>query len=466
MKITRLISKAMLAALAVTSFNAGAANVDATMARDAAARFLNQKSESMFKAIPTSALKLSHSEASRVSGNAYYVFNIEGGGWVIIAGDDRAKQVLAYGDKGNIDLDKMPASMKGQLDMYKMQIEQLQSYKGRLVANNAPKRIEAVAPLTRATWGQNEPMDRMCPMKGSSRTAVGCAPLAMAQIMYYWQYPAGSERIDGYYVSMDVGSLPALEATTFEYDKMLDTYTIYDPETGGVRLGTYTTEQAQAVATLCRYCGQACNSRYGNSGTSTGTYSYDQLAAFKFFGFNPDAKLIGIDPSYYCDNFGHKYTNEEWLELICTELKAGCPIAYHNVDFIDGHAWVLDGIDADGLLHMNWGFYERFNGWFELTALMFHPYGDDEVWNFSGDANEMIIGLYPEGYNPGGESMRGDVNRDGIIGIADITTLVDYIMNPEGTSIDLTAADCNLDGEIGIADVTTLVDYILNGEEW
>ena len=463
MKIIKLVGKTLLAALAVTSFSVNAGNIDATAARAAAGRFLQHKSSATFKAASASALKLSHAEASKVSGNAYYVFNIEDGGWVIIAGDDRAKEVLAYGDKGNIDMANMPASMKGQLELYKNQIEALQIYRGRLEANKAPRRIEAVAPLTTITWGQNEPMDRWCPMKGSDRTAVGCAPLAMAQIMYFWKYPAASERISGYYVSMDIGSLPALETTTFEYDKMLDTYTIYDPSTGRVGLGTYTDEQAEAVAKLCRYCGQACNARYGNSGTSTGSYSYDQLAAFKFFGYNQDAQLIGIDPSYYCDNFGHKYTNEEWLELICQELKAGCPIAYHNVDFIDGHAWVLDGIDADGLLHMNWGFYERFNGWFELTALSFHPYGDDEVWNFSGDANEMIIGLYPEGYNP--HSLRGDVNGDGIIGIADVTVLVDYILTHDDTGVDLEAADCDLSSEIGISDVTTLVDYILS-HEW
>jgi hypothetical protein len=463
MKITKLVGKTLLAALAVTSFSVNAGNIDATAARAAASRFLQQKSSAMFKGAPTSALKLSHAEASKVSGNAYYVFNIEGGGWVIIAGEDRAKQVLAYGDKGNIDMANMPASMKGQLDLYKNQIEALQSYKGRLEAYKAPRRIEAVDPLTTITWGQNEPMDRWCPMKGSSRTAVGCGPLAMAQIVYFWKYPAGCDRILGYYVSMEVGSLSNLEATTFDYDLMMDSYTIYNPATGGVKLGTYTDEQAEAVAKLCRYCGQACNARYGNAGTSTGSYSYDQLAAFKFFGYNQDAQLIGIDPSYYCDNFGHKYTNEEWLELICTELKAGRPIPYHNVDFIDGHAWVLDGIDADGLLHMNWGYYEKFNGWFELTALSFHPYDDDEVWNFTGDANEMIINLYPEGYNPSAE--RGDVNKDGIVGIGDVTALVDYILSHDDTGIDLVAADCDLNSEIGINDVTTLVDYIMS-HEW
>ena len=149
------------------------------------------------------------------------------------------------------------------------------------------------------------------------------------------------------------------------------------------------------------------------------------------------------------------------------ELNANRPVAYHNVDFIDGHAWVVDGIDADGLLHMNWGFYERFNGWFQLDALSFHPYGDSEVWDFSGSSNEMIINLFPyEGYViPGDEpeGLLGDVDNDGVVGIADATALIDYILSQDASAINLDVADVDNDGNIGIADVTALLDYILNG---
>ena len=57
--------------------------------------------------------------------------------------------------------------------------------------------------------------------------------------------------------------------------------------------------------------------------------------------------------------------------------------------------------------------------------------------------------------------IRGDVDMDGVVGIADVTALVDYILSKDASEISLGAADTDLDGEIGIADVTTLVDYIL-----
>ncbi|MBR5685065.1 MAG: C10 family peptidase [Muribaculaceae bacterium] len=469
MDFKKILISGLLAVVGMTYGIAG--NVNADAARVAAGKFL-QNHRTTFKSSSISNLTLAHTEASSVEGNAYYVFNVSGGGWVIVAGDDRAKQILAYGDKGNIDMNEMPASMKGQLDTYKKQIEAIQSYKGKLVPNRAPQRYNPVAPLTKTTWGQQEPMNRYTPLKNGEKTAVGCGPLAMAQICYYWKYPAGSEAMGGYYVYSGCGTVPALEATTFEYDKMLKKYTIYNPETGGVSLGTYTEEQAEAVARLCRYTGHACQVRYGNSGTSSGAYSYDQLAAFKQFGFNEGAQLIGFDPSYYCANFGNgKYTEEAWIALIVVELEAGRPIAYHNVDFTDGHAWVLDGIDADGKLHMNWGFYERFDGWFEFGAFAFHPYGDDEVWNFSADnsgSNEMIINLYPyEGYViPGDEptGLRGDVDGDGKVDITDATMLINYLLSNDPTGINMENANCDLseNGKVDITDATTLINYLLN----
>ena len=67
--------------------------------------------------------------------------------------------------------------------------------------------------------------------------------------------------------------------------------------------------------------------------------------------------------------------------------------------------------------------------------------------------------LYVE---PVSNSLRGDVNMDGNLGIADVTALIDYILSQDATGIDLVAADCDLNGSVGIADVTALIDYILS----
>lgn len=467
MNFSNILKTGALAVLAMTAINMMAGNIDVNEARAAAGKFLQQNKTATFRANSYSAISLAHAEASKVEGNAYYVFNIDGGGWIIIAGDDRAKEVLAYGNQGSINMNDMPGGMKGFLSRYKEQIEAAQAYDGEVVPVQTYKRSTVVQPLLKTDWGQSEPMNRYCPMNGTKRTSVGCGPLAMAQIMYYWKYPEGSAAMGGYNAYPGVGSIPALEATTFDYDLMLDTYVATDPETGELVLGSYTNEQAYAVAKLCRYCGQACKARYGNADvTGTGTYTYDQLAAFKFFGFNSEAQLIGKDPSYYCANFGTVYTDEEWASLICTELEARRPIPYHDV--YEGHAWILDGVDADGKFHMNWGFDGRFNGWFELNSLIIVPYGNEEVWNFSSGnngGNEMIIGMYPyDGYVIPGDYpsfIPGDVNGDTLVNITDVLRLINYLSNGDSTGMDMEAANYDGIGDVNISDVTALINFIL-----
>ena len=56
--------------------------------------------------------------------------------------------------------------------------------------------------------------------------------------------------------------------------------------------------------------------------------------------------------------------------------------------------------------------------------------------------------------------LRGDVDGDGNVNIADVTSLIDLLLN--GAEM-VPAADCDLDGGMNIADVTTLIDYLLSG---
>ena len=59
--------------------------------------------------------------------------------------------------------------------------------------------------------------------------------------------------------------------------------------------------------------------------------------------------------------------------------------------------------------------------------------------------------------------IRGDVDNDEIVGIADVTGLIDYILTGSAEGINLQAADVDMDQEVGIADVTALIDFILTG---
>ena len=53
----------------------------------------------------------------------------------------------------------------------------------------------------------------------------------------------------------------------------------------------------------------------------------------------------------------------------------------------------------------------------------------------------------------------GDVNGDGSISIADVSTMIDMLL--DGVEADLTFADVNGDGFFTIADVSALIDTLL-----
>ena len=56
----------------------------------------------------------------------------------------------------------------------------------------------------------------------------------------------------------------------------------------------------------------------------------------------------------------------------------------------------------------------------------------------------------------------GDVNMDGAVNIADVTTLIDYLLGSSVLHFDAVAADVKNDGVINIADVTALIDLLLS----
>ena len=60
-------------------------------------------------------------------------------------------------------------------------------------------------------------------------------------------------------------------------------------------------------------------------------------------------------------------------------------------------------------------------------------------------------------------SLRGDVDGDGNVSIADVTALIDYLLSGNASGVNVSAADCDQSGQINIADVTALIDYLLSG---
>ena len=60
------------------------------------------------------------------------------------------------------------------------------------------------------------------------------------------------------------------------------------------------------------------------------------------------------------------------------------------------------------------------------------------------------------------ESLRGDVNDDGVVNVADVITLRRYLAGGYDLEVNLEQADVNEDGIITILDVIRLREYILS----
>ena len=61
---------------------------------------------------------------------------------------------------------------------------------------------------------------------------------------------------------------------------------------------------------------------------------------------------------------------------------------------------------------------------------------------------------------PDSPSLKGDVNGDGKVNAADVTTVYNYIANPEATGLTLDKVDINGDGNVNATDITDLYNII------
>ena len=67
------------------------------------------------------------------------------------------------------------------------------------------------------------------------------------------------------------------------------------------------------------------------------------------------------------------YSIDGWEDLIYSELVNGRPVLYGGSREDDGHAFVCDGYDGNGLFHINWGFGGIFDAYFSLSVLKYSP---------------------------------------------------------------------------------------------
>ena len=367
-----------------TLFNKVVANpVTRQQAQKNVQAFLDKKGKKMEVAITDN--EPSKSEESEY----YYVFNVgDNNGYVIASGDDRVPAILGYSDKGNLFQGAMPDNMKEWLQEYEDQIIYMREH-GLSSSDMQTSTHPAISPLLTTTWGQGSPYNQNCPdFFTYGKCVTGCVATAMAQVMYYHRSQSVRQTIaeipayqcrtnwkngDETLGHVSVNAFP--EGSVIDWDNMLNSYS-----------GSSTTIQQQAVANLMAYCGASVKMEYKDSWNGgSGAYSEDVPNALKkYFDYNENTTLEKRT----------NYSDEEWDQLIYSELSKGNPIYYSGKNSSAGHAFVCDGYDGDGYYHINWGWTGTSDGYFLLSVL---------------DPKDQGIGGSSSGYNQGQAALIGAI---------------------------------------------------------
>lgn len=218
---------------------------------------------------------------------------------------------------------------------------------------------DEVPAMLSTTWAQYAPYYNMTPQVDGKQCLTGCIATALAQILNYYQYP--EKLADG---------------TVIDWANMLPSYS-----------GEYTEAQGNAVALLMARCGKAVNMDYG---TDVSTCYPSEIE-------NGFAEEFGYIVKYYgYRDYPTVQDSKKWKEIVFKELSAGHPVLYGGTSYKNGddnyfsHSFVIDGYNAQGLVHVNYGFGGAGDGWFPIDKLPL-KYGD---WDEEFDTYQTLVVIH------------------------------------------------------------------------
>ena len=359
-------------------------------------------------------------------------------GFIIVSGDDCTDPILAFSDKGELDLSGTVASEADRIGIagpgfhYQLRHYTEEIWAAREAKATAPANIarrwqryeEEVLPgkgdfyndiieslLGSMRWGQSSPYNTKCP--GGSVT--GCVATAFGMIMNYWDYPEhgfGQHSYNGAdnpaaYPDWTYGVLSAdFEHTYYDWAHMNDYLNISGDDTA-----------TEAISTLLFHIGVALDMHYTPNGS--GCWSLPEYAIFDTsLHLSPD---MGAD-TRIPRHFGYRYdyagmrdsigNDSLWLHMLYNSLVEGKPIYYAGWakdtseaghSGTSGHGYVIDGYFSDEIdsnfFGINWGWNGTANGYFKLDAMTPQGY-DFTQWHGA------IIGLEPDTSYHGYTSIR------------------------------------------------------------
>lgn len=369
------MKKLCLLIVSITLLSGLAAHpVDVETAQNLGARFM--LSSHRAEAVATSIAYIGKTDSGTT---AFYVFNCQPKGFVIVAADNRMHPILGYSTESCFDVVAVEAGPTVFFDAYATDLEiaisekmeqspeieaewQMLEAQGTLASRND----RTVGPLCRSTWHQTQLYNDQCPADPegyNGHVKVGCVANGMSQIMRYWEWPKTGVGSHSYYCygygSTSYGTLTAnFGDADYRYELMPDFL-------------DYTSPQAEidAVALLEYHAGVSVEMSYGAN--ASGAYSGDVVPAMKqHFRYSDEADFVDRDD----------YSDTEWIVLLKNEIDNGRPMYYSGYSPTKdgtrgGHAFLCDGYDANEFFHFNWGWQGFDNGFYSINAMNLTHHG-------------------------------------------------------------------------------------------
>jgi hypothetical protein len=371
----------LIAALALLSMTGKAAPRPKAQMKEAAIAAINAERARVRKAPrPAGEVKLLKQSVG------YEIYGFEHGGFAVVSSDDLVPELLGvsskrYSEGRNTNFQWWLSAMSDAVD-YAVQ----NNIALAPIAPDPAKFPTQVGPLMTTEWDQLDPYNMLLPLSnGGDRLYTGCVATAMAQVLNYYKVPehgVGQRTI--YYPQYDTSG-SAITATFeddyYDWDNMLDNYAVQP----------YNDAQAQAVALLMRDCGVAADMQYGGYQESgSGAYSTDAAEGLRtYFGLT-DATC------YERDGYnGPGYSDQDWMDMVFTALSEDGPIYYGGSSYYSGgHAFVLHGYNAQGMVYVNWGWSGDDDGYYDISLLNPSYYqfstGQDMIIGVRGERRELV----------------------------------------------------------------------------
>ena len=207
---------------------------------------------------------------------------------------------------------------------------------------------------------------------------------------------------------------------------------------------------------------------YDNTNRTTNVYMYqsnDSLIVGNMWDYGYPYTVLVLTQDgkavYNCAEFdptdSMTYLSNPIWDIDPSWIEGGLGMVYGSSGYTTNEAgtaieeilWGFEGVATPD--QITWEYTMPCNGYH-----LYYGYFDNVLRYTNG--NQFVLPTTPI------TGLRGDVNEDEQVNIADVTSLIDFLLSGDFDSINYDNADCNLDGTVNIADVTALIDYLLAGE--